>query len=148
MANAASDFEVWILSFDLLAESCVRTTYTWFNLLLKRDNNSKISCSMLCSFFINVDIVKKTVPRNDRSTATIFRYTALCSSYFLLQALPYKYPLPAGAYYFMLHDIIRAAVPSSDMSFAVDCLNFALLFICTRVFHLALGISAQYYKVH
>lgn len=32
------------------------------------------------------------------------------------------------------------------MSFTVDCLNFALLFICTRVFHLALGISAQYYK--
>ncbi|XP_011685117.1 PREDICTED: zinc finger protein 236-like isoform X2 [Wasmannia auropunctata] len=32
------------------------------------------------------------------------------------------------------------------MSFAVDCLNFALLFVCTRVFHLALGISAQYYK--
>lgn len=34
------------------------------------------------------------------------------------------------------------------MSFTVDCLNFALLLICTRVFHLALGISAQYYKVH
>ncbi|KAK2584206.1 hypothetical protein KPH14_006627 [Odynerus spinipes] len=32
------------------------------------------------------------------------------------------------------------------MSFAVDCLNFALLLICTRVFHLALGIGAQYYK--
>lgn len=33
------------------------------------------------------------------------------------------------------------------MSFAVDCINFALLLICSRVFHLALGIGAQYYKV-
>ncbi|KAL2726673.1 LOW QUALITY PROTEIN: zinc finger protein 236-like isoform X1 [Vespula squamosa] len=32
------------------------------------------------------------------------------------------------------------------MSFAVDCINFALLLICSRVFHLALGIGAQYYK--
>ncbi|XP_011870843.1 PREDICTED: zinc finger protein 236-like isoform X3 [Vollenhovia emeryi] len=100
---------------------------------------------MLCSLIIGVGTAFPL--RNDRSAATIIRrVTALCSSYFLLQALPYKYPLPAGAYYFMLHDVIRATVPSSDMSFAVDCLNFALLFICTRVFHLALGISAQYYK--
>ncbi|XP_018375553.1 PREDICTED: zinc finger protein 236-like isoform X4 [Trachymyrmex cornetzi] len=102
---------------------------------------------MLCSFFISVDSGKKTFFQNDRSIVTIIRwFTALCSSYFLHQALPYKYPLPASVYYFMLHDIIRVTVPSSDMSFAVDCLNFALLFVCTRVFHLALGISAQYYK--
>ncbi|XP_025994826.1 zinc finger protein 236 isoform X2 [Solenopsis invicta] len=102
---------------------------------------------MLCSFITGVDTAKKTFFRNDRSIAAIIRWvTTLCSSYFLHQTLPYKYPLPAGAYYFMLHDIIRAAVSSFDMSFAVDCLNFALLYICTRVFHLALGISAQYYK--
>ncbi|XP_020281961.1 zinc finger protein 236-like isoform X2 [Pseudomyrmex gracilis] len=47
----------------------------------------------------------------------------------------------------MLHDIFGAGrVSSFDMSFAVDCLNFAFLLICTRIFHLALGISAQYYK--
>jgi len=140
------------LSLDFtrsLAGFCVRVTYARFNLLSRRDSNSQILCSMLCSLFIGVDTAKKTFLRNDRPVATIIRWiTALCSSYFLHQALPYKYPLPAGVYYFMLHDIIRGIVPSSDMSFAVDCLNFALLFICTRVFHLALGISAQYYKVH
>jgi len=103
-----------------------------------------------CVHFLSAWILeKRRFFQNDRSITTIIRwFTALCSSYFLHQALPYKYPLPASAYYFMLHDIIRTTVPSSDMSFAVDCLNFALLFVCTRVFHLALGISAQYYKVH
>ncbi|XP_063975021.1 zinc finger protein 236-like isoform X2 [Diachasmimorpha longicaudata] len=32
------------------------------------------------------------------------------------------------------------------MTLAVDCVNFALLLICSRVFHFALGLSAQYYK--
>ncbi|KAK0082575.1 hypothetical protein PV325_010170 [Microctonus aethiopoides] len=32
------------------------------------------------------------------------------------------------------------------MTLAVDCMNFALLVVCSRVFHFALGLSAQYYK--
>ncbi|XP_074102836.1 uncharacterized protein LOC141529939 isoform X2 [Cotesia typhae] len=32
------------------------------------------------------------------------------------------------------------------MTLAVDCMNFALLVICSRVFHFALGLSAHYYK--
>ncbi|XP_066595918.1 zinc finger protein 236-like isoform X2 [Prorops nasuta] len=32
------------------------------------------------------------------------------------------------------------------MSLTMDCLHFALLVICSRVFHFALGLSAQYYK--
>ncbi|XP_044001934.1 zinc finger protein 236-like isoform X2 [Aphidius gifuensis] len=32
------------------------------------------------------------------------------------------------------------------MTLAVECMNFALLALCSRIFHFALGISAQYYK--
>ncbi|XP_043269553.1 zinc finger protein 236-like isoform X2 [Venturia canescens] len=32
------------------------------------------------------------------------------------------------------------------MTLAVDCVNFAILLICSRVFHFALGLSSQYYK--
>lgn len=33
------------------------------------------------------------------------------------------------------------------MTLAVDCVNFALLLICSQVFYFAVGLSAQYYKV-